>query len=291
VTGRNAAVGIGDLEMTPFVSSRFRLDGGSMFGVVPRPLWERKTPPDERNRIALTLNSLLVRSGDRTLLVEAGMGSKFTDRGTDIYALEQVDAASGLERLGVRPEEIDAVVLTHLHLDHAGGCTRLDERGDPVPVFPNAEVFVQSAEWEEAVSPHPVEKGSYLSEDFVPLERAGLLRLVEGAAEIAPGVSVERAPGHTGGHQVVRFVSGDGQALYPGDLLPTTAHLRLSWLMGWDMEPAELYDVKARMLEDAAARGTVIFFTHDPGHFCARIAPGREGEYEIIEGTALQVEG
>lgn len=284
-----SAMDIGGLRVTPFVSSRFRLDGGSMFGVVPRALWAGKAPPDEQNRILLNSNSLLVETSGAMVLVEPGMGSRYEPRQKEIYDLDEMDAVSGLARLGITPERIDIVVPTHLHLDHAGGSTTAAGSKEAFPTFPNARFFIQRAEWEAAAEPHPLEKGSYRSGDYLPIAQAGKLELVEGDVDVAPGLRVELTGGHTRGHQVVRMISGDWEAVFLGDIVPTTAHLRLTWLMAWDLEPTVTYEAKARLLADCARRGVLIFWAHDPKIAACRLREGKPGSYEVDEESAIEV--
>lgn len=277
---------IGSMKITTLVASRFRLDGGSMFGVVPRAMWEPHAPPDERNRILLNGNSLLVETGGKRILVEAGMGLKYSPRLADIYALEELEVTGVLEDMGTTPDQVDVVVLTHLHLDHAGGATLRDEAG-PRPAFPNATYLVQVAELASAVDPHPLARGSYSRDDFLPLYRRGQLVTVNGEAEAVPGVRLELTAGHTPGHQVVRFISGDEEAVYPGDLVPTAAHLRPNWLMAWDLDPRETFARKSRLLEEAARGATTLFFSHDPVLAACRISK-TDGGFEVIEGSEME---
>lgn len=279
---------IGGLTVIPVVTSRFRLDGGSMFGVVPKTLWGADAPADERNRIALSVNSLVVKTPESVVLVEPGMGQKYDEKRRDIYALENLEATSAIERAGVAAGDIDIVVLTHLHLDHAGGATRLDGHGSPVGAFPGAEFVVQESEWEAANVPLPIERGSYRSEDFTPLEEEGRLLKVHGDTQITPGISVELTGGHTRGHQVVRMSSGGDEGIYLGDIVPTAAHLRLNWLMAWDLEPGAVYDAKERLLLDAAERGLTCFFPHDPRIAGCRIEPAGRGRYRVLEDTVIE---
>ncbi len=279
---------IGSMWVSAVVTSRFRLDGGSMFGVVPRVLWEKKAPPDDRNRIALSVNTLLVRAADKLILIEPGMGSKYDRRQRDIYALEPVDADACLSRVGVAPGQIDIVIPTHLHLDHAGGSTALGAEGEALEYFPNAWFVVQEAEWEAAVDPGPLEKGSYNAADFLPLVGTGRLLLVEGTTEVAPGVRVELTGGHTRGHQVVRLRSEGEEAVYLGDIVPTTAHLKLNWLMAWDLVPQMVYAAKERLLQDAVERGVTCFFPHDPDIAGCRLARSGRGSFEVIEETIIK---
>jgi len=276
---------LGDLLIVPVVTSRFRLDGGSMFGTIPKALWEKRAPADEHNRILLNVNSLLIESGGTTVFVEAGMGSKFEGRQREIYSLSERDAAGGLRSAGVSPEKIDTVILTHLHFDHAGGSTSSAGSENPVPVFPNARFIVQQEELGAARDPHPLTTGSYDPRDFDPLIERGQIEAVEGGKEVAPGVFVERTGGHTIGHQVVRLVSGGEEAVYLGDLVPTTAHLKLNWLMSWDLEPEVLYEEKARILADAERRQVMLFFCHDPEVAASRISRETSSSYGLVENT------
>lgn len=279
---------VGDIFITPVVTSRFRLDGGSMFGIVPRVLWEKKAPADEMNRIVLNVNSLVVESAGLTILVEAGMGNKYDRRQKDIYALEECDTLTALSRAGYAPGDIDLVILTHLHLDHAGGCTVVDSTGGLAPAFPKARFVVQEDEWRSAVDPHPLARGSYIEDDFLPLSEKGLLELVRGGKEVAKGISVELTGGHTRGHQVVRFASGGSEAIYLGDIVPTVAHLPLNWLMSWDMEPELVWKEKARLLEEASRRGALVFWSHDPETAAGRVETALPSGYRLNEETLVR---
>jgi len=279
---------IGEIVITPFVSSRFRLDGGSMFGVVPKAIWRKLAPPDALNRITLNCNSLLVEAGGTRVLIEPGMGSKYDRKLKEIYGLAGCDVLSGLAALGIEPGEIDTVVPTHLHLDHAGGCTAWADPGKAVPSFPNARVVVQRAEWEAATSPHPLSAASYQPGDFTPLLEGGALELVDGVVEVAEGLRVELTGGHTPGHQVVRIRSGGSEALFVGDIVPTTAHLKLNWLMAWDLEPLVVYEARATLLEDCARRGVMVFSAHDPEIAACRLREERPGSFAIEEGSVVE---
>lgn len=281
-------IDIGDIKVTPFVSSRFRLDGGSMFGVIPRVLWERKATPDSMNRIDLNSNSLLIETGGLKVLLEPGMGSKYDAKQSELYALGDGDVIKELARLGVKPEDIDLVLATHLHLDHAGGTTASDGSHGARPSFPNAKLVVQLEELKAALEPHALSKGSYRQDDFVPLVDNGALMTVEGDVEVAPGVFVEMTGGHTPGHQIVRIDSGGQEAVYPGDLVPTCAHLRLNWLMAWDLDPRAVYAHKGRLLADCAEREALLFWSHDPCVAGCRIKTSQAGYYEIDEESVLE---
>lgn len=281
-------VELGQLKVTPFVSSRFRLDGGSMFGVVPWVLWERKAPPDALNRILLNSNSLLVETDGLKVLVEPGMGSKYDKKQRELYDLADTDVISALAGLGVEPGQIDLVVATHLHLDHVGGATGFSGAGLAEPAFANARVVVQRDELEAALDPHPLSKGSYRRDDIAPLIESGRMMVVEGEAEVAPGVRVELTGGHTPGHQLVWLGQEGRQALYVGDLVPTCAHLRLNWLMAWDLDPRTVYEQKARLLADCAARAVWVCWSHDPAVAACHLLAPRPGSYEIDEGSIIE---
>jgi len=235
-----------------------------MFGIVPKPVWEKAAKADERNRILLGLNCLLIRTGTHNVLVDTGMGDKHDARFRDLYAeAHETTVLKDLAKIGLRPEELDFVVLTHLHFDHAGGCTV--RRGSQlVPTFPNATVIIQEGMWEEALDPNPRTKGSHFQEDFVPLREAGRVRFVKGEEEITPGVRVRRTGGHVKNHQVVLVESGGRKAIYWADLLPTSAHVKPAWVMGYDLYPAEVATIKQAMVTEAAAGRWVNVFEHDP---------------------------
>jgi glyoxylase-like metal-dependent hydrolase (beta-lactamase superfamily II) len=277
------------MEITSVLTSRFRLDGGSMFGVIPKVLWEAQSSADDLNRIYLNVNALLVRTGGQVVLVEPGMGQKYDEKRRRIYALDALDAAGAIQEAGVDPGQVDIILPTHLHLDHVGGSTYRDEAGIVAPTFPHAVCMVQEKEWATAIAPGPLERGSYNPADFVPLEESGLLRIISGDVEVAPGISVELTGGHTSGHQVVRLRSSGDEAVFLGDIVPTAAHLRLNWLMAWDMEPRVVYEAKERLLTDAASRGVLCFFAHDPRIAGCRLEHS-DGGFRPIEGTIIEAE-
>jgi len=272
---------LGGLRVQGLRDGFFSLDGGAMFGVVPKSLWTLKFRADDRNRITLGLNSFLVRGEGRTILIETGIGDRLTDRLSELYGLSREEGlVAALARAGVRPEDVDVVVNTHLHFDHCGGNTRLNDEGRIVPVYPRAEHIVQKREWEDALHPNERDKGSYLADNFVPLERAGLLRLVDGETQVAPGVTVVPAPGHTLGHQAVKIESGGRTLFVMGDMVPTAAHVRTSYVMSYDLFPLETMRHKKKFYEEGSAGGWVYGFIHDPEHFFGRVEK-KEGKYEF----------
>jgi glyoxylase-like metal-dependent hydrolase (beta-lactamase superfamily II) len=257
-------VTFGDLELIPLLDGFFRLDGGAMFGVVPKPLWERRAPADERNRILLGVRPLLVR-GDRTMIIDAGIGAKMDPKSVEIYGIDRSrNLGDSLRDAGLRAADVDLVLASHLHFDHAGGFTSLDENGRLVPAFPMARYIARSAEWDDATHPHERNRASYLQDNFVPLATAGVLDLVAGDEAIMPGVRVVRTGGHTMHHQIVLIESGGRTAVFAADLIPTTAHVDEAWIMGYDLYPMDTLAFKRRFVREAIDREYLVFFEHDP---------------------------
>mgnify|MGYP003575627352 CR=1 FL=1 len=256
-------IGSFSLELIP--TGRFRLDGGAMFGVVPKVLWERVSPPDERNRIELALNCLLVRDGKRIVVVETGMGEKWGPKEREIYALRSSGGLQEeLRRRGVAPESVDVVILTHLHFDHAGGATISREPSVAVPAFPNATYYVQREEWEFATHANERTRASYLPENFQPLFKEGMLRFLQGEEEVLPGISVLPLPGHTPGLQGVLLRGGGATALFPSDLIPTVAHLPIPYIMGYDVLPLTTLETKKRVFPRALREEWRLLLVHEP---------------------------
>jgi methylmalonyl-CoA epimerase len=255
---------LGDLRLTTLHDGPFRLDGGAMFGVVPRPLWEKLSPPDERNRIQLAMRPLLVEASWGRMLIDCGAGDKMPPKLVDIYALDRSRALDhALAKVGLTSESIDIALATHLHFDHFGGATAQID-GHVRPRFAKARYLIRAAEWEDATHPHERNRASYLQEDFVPLKGAGVVDFVAGDSVIKPGVRVERTGGHTGQHQIVYVESGGRTAVFVADMIPTTAHLQDPWVMGYDLFPMDTLVFKKRFIRDAIDREYLIFFEHDP---------------------------
>lgn len=262
---------VGGLELISLSDGFFHLDGGAMFGVVPRTLWEKRLPPDARNRITVGMRPLLVR-GDRTLLIDAGCGDKMDAKSADIYGLERgyhLDHA--LADAGVTAADIDVVLASHLHFDHVGGFTQRLDDGRIVPRFPNARYLAHRGEWHDATHPHERNRASYLQENFVPLQAAGVLDLLDDDAEVMPGVRLRRSGGHTQHHQVIMLTSQNETAVFTADMFPTSAHVQDAWLMGYDLYPMDTLVFKRGFAREAIEREYLIFFEHDPAMAAGRI--------------------
>jgi glyoxylase-like metal-dependent hydrolase (beta-lactamase superfamily II) len=281
---------LGDLEFHILEAGRFGLDGGAMFGVIPKPMWEKKAPPDSRNRIAMAMNSLLIHAGGKRILVETGAGDKVNEKFREIYALEGPTLIERLRDYGCYPEDIDIVINTHLHFDHCGWNTvRNNKGGKIVPTFPRAKYYAPKGEWEYARRPSERDAISYIPDNYDPLVQSGLMTLLKGGEEIVPGISVKTFPGHTAHMQAV-IVNGrpgferarlpaapsaahkeDGAsapevaiACYISDLIPTTAHIDLTWGMSFDLYPLQTIESKKQYYAKAIPEKWVTVFTHDP---------------------------
>lgn len=258
----------------------FRLDGGSMFGVVPKALWARLSPPDDDNRIPLQTNCLLLEGGGRKVLVETGYGAKWGEKDRAIFGMEQRSVLDALAEAGVAPGDIDAVVVTHLHFDHAGGLTHLDGAGQPVTSFPRAEVIVQRQEWEDALANRSTMTRTYLRSHLDPV--ASQMRLVEGEVEVLPGIHVWPMVGHTFGQQAVRFADENGPVCFPGDVMPTVQHVGAAYNMAYDILPYTNLQSKAELLARAAREGWRLVIDHEPGWPVVRVQAGEKpGQWRL----------
>jgi glyoxylase-like metal-dependent hydrolase (beta-lactamase superfamily II) len=237
-----------------------------MFGVVPKTLWEKRTPADERNRITMAMRPLLVRpSSGPLMIIDAGCGDKMDPKSAGIYGFdrrENLDVT--MARAGVRAADIEVVLASHLHFDHAGGFTARDASGLVAPRFPHARYLVNQGEWDDARHPHERNRASYFAENYVPLQEAGVLDLRADDEVVAPGIRVRRTGGHTRFHQIIYLESGGKTAVFAADLIPTTAHVDVPWIMAYDLYPMETLEFKRAFVRDAVEREYLIFFEHDP---------------------------
>jgi glyoxylase-like metal-dependent hydrolase (beta-lactamase superfamily II) len=269
---------LGQLEFYVLLDGHVGLDGGAMFGVIPKPMWEKKIPADAKNRISLAMNCLLVRAGGKTILVETGAGDKWDAKHRDIFALDGPHLTEQLRHYGVHPHEIDIVINTHLHFDHCGGNTRV-EKDKVISAFPNARYVVQRGEYEHAKNPTERDRASYIPQNYLPVEQAGKWSLLVDDRAIAPGVELIRVPGHTANMQCVKLSGGDKTAFFFADLVPTTAHLGLPWIMGFDLYPMTTLENKKKWIPEVIREGWIALFAHDPKVPAAYLRE-RDGNWE-----------
>jgi glyoxylase-like metal-dependent hydrolase (beta-lactamase superfamily II) len=254
-------INLGDFELTAVSDGTYPLDGGSLFGVVPKTLWERKVRADNQNLVRAGLNSVIVRTGKHTVLIETGIGNKLSEKMIKIFG-QPARLMEDLGAAGLAPEQIDIVINTHLHFDHCGWNT-VRREGKVLPTFPKATYYVQEGEWRHAHE-NQRDSFSYLAENYDPLVESGQMKLLRGDQEIVPGVSVQVFPGHTRDMQAVVLRSGGKTACYISDLIPTTAHLDLNWVMAFDLYPLETIESRKRYYAQAIPEKWLTIFTHDP---------------------------
>ena len=256
---------LGDLELHLLVADRWKADGGLMFGVVPRVLWEKKKPPDGNNMIDCACVCLIARKNGRVIICETGIGNKLSEKRARQVALREPEAMlHALRRLGIMPDEVDAVVTTHLHWDHAGGLTRRDEHGEVELTFKKARHFIQRSEWDFALQPDVRSRPSYITDDFTPLaDGNALVEFLDGDAEVLPGVQIRHVGGHTPGSQVLILRSGELACAVTGDLVCLTPHLRVPWNMAADIEPLRVFEEKAKLLDEAEKHRWLVVLSHE----------------------------
>jgi glyoxylase-like metal-dependent hydrolase (beta-lactamase superfamily II) len=252
---------IGDFELTSLSDGIYRLDGGAFFGIVPKALWSKKAPSDEKNLVPTGLNSVLVRTPDNNILIETGIGNKLPEKMAHIFG-QPAGLMRALDRAGISPEKIDVVINTHLHFDHCGWNT-VRAGSHLAPTFPNATYYVQRGEWEHAHA-NQRDQVSYLHENYDPLVESGHMKLLDGDQEIVPGISVQIFPGHTRHMQAVMIEQGAEVACYISDLIPTSWHLDLNWVMSFDLYPLETIESRKRYYARAIPENWLTMFTHDP---------------------------
>ena len=259
-------------------AGRIRLDGGAMFGIVPRPLWQRRIEPDDRNRIPLAMRCLLLRGHGRTVLVDTGVGDKGDAKFDDIYGVDHGHSTllGSLAALEVAPGDVTDVLFTHLHFDHCGGATRRTAAGDLEVVFPRADLWVGERHWAWAHE-SPREGASFLSDNLDPLQASGRLRLIEDGDAPFPNVALEVVDGHTQGQVLPRVTDGERSVFYPADLVPTAAHVSPLWIMAYDIEPLATLSEKESVLGRGAREGWAVVFEHDPVTAWARLVETPRG--------------
>jgi len=279
VTTNGRRITVGDFELTMFSDGNYYLDGGPLFGIIPKALWLKKVACDEKNRVVLGLNSLLIRGGKQTVLVETGIGNKFDDRVRKVYEPE-ARLLGNLTAAGVAPDSIDIVINTHLHFDHCGWNT-VRTNGRVVPAFPRATYYAPEGEWQHGQKQYLRDRVSYISDNYNPLLESGQMKLVKEDREIIPGVSVRTIPGHTRYMQVVMIESQGQKACYVSDLIPMAAHLDLLWIMAYDLFPMEIIANKKRFYDEAIPGRWLVIFTHDPAIPWGHVKELGTGKYGV----------
>ena len=278
---------LGKFEIYPVTDGKFRLDGGAMFGVVPKVLWEQCCPADEKNRIQLGLNCLLIRAHGKNILVDTGIGNKWDAKYVDMFAIDRTPPLhASLQALRLTAEDIHVVINTHLHFDHSGGNTVREDGGQLVPAFPKARYFIQRGEFEDAARANERTRASYRHENFTPVAHVAQWEFLDGDTEIAPGVSVVVTGGHTAHHQAVKIQSEGKTAIYLGDLIPTVSHLPLPYIMGYDLYPLQTLESKRWILDQAFEEKWLLVFEHDPKVQMGYVKKDVEGKYFLEEVIA-----
>jgi glyoxylase-like metal-dependent hydrolase (beta-lactamase superfamily II) len=261
---KETEVKFGNFEIFSIVENSFKIDGGAMFGVVPKIIWERLVPADEFNRVRLDLNLLLVKTKGENVLIDTGMGDALSEKQKKIYGVEKPsELERKLSELKLTPDQIDLVILTHLHADHSGGVVKLDGLGKKIPRFPNARHIIQIKEWNDAMSPDERTTATYFTENLKLLKDFDLLELIDGEKEVAKGIKVTNTRGHTPGHQVVFIEDGNNKILCPGDIVPTASHLKIPYVASVDLFPLETMELKRKFLDMCINDGWLLAFDHD----------------------------
>jgi glyoxylase-like metal-dependent hydrolase (beta-lactamase superfamily II) len=277
---------VGDWELHSFVAGRFRLDGGAMFGVVPKAMWNNVAPADEHNRIAMVMRPLLIRGGGKTIIVDVGCGSGYGEKLSRIYAFESnVPMADSLAAFDLAPEDVTDVIITHLHFDHGGGVAYPD--GDTWKLtFPNARHHLQQDQWDHARNPTPRDKASYFPQRIDIMEREGVLELHKGEWSLARGLDLLVYHGHTPGQQLPKISGGDVTLFYCGDLVPFASHFPTPYVMAYDLQPVVTMVEKSLMLRTAAEENWILFFEHDPVVEACRITQD-DGRFSVAENVSI----
>jgi glyoxylase-like metal-dependent hydrolase (beta-lactamase superfamily II) len=276
---------IGKYKLLTVLSGLFGLDGGAMFGIIPKPLWEKTNPADELNRVTLSTRNLLLISDDKKILIDTGMGNKWDEKSKNIYRIDptlELEHTLGLN--GINSDEITEVLLTHLHFDHTGGSTK-NENGKLVPAFPNAKYFVQKKNFEWAMNPSDRDKGSYIKENFEPLVKEGVLNLVDGEIDFDNNISFRIIDGHTFAQQMIKISDSSNTILYCADLMPYASQIKIPYVMGYDLQPMITVQEKKKYLQLAADENWVLFFGHDPQFAAATVKYSEKG---IVQDKVYQ---
>lgn len=275
------------MKITQIPAGYFKLDGGAMFGVVPKTLWERKQPADSNNLCTWALRCLLVETDDRKILVDCGIGNKQDEKWRSFFEPHGDDTLEGsLLKAGVKPEDITDVFLTHLHFDHVGGAVKLDENKQPVPAFPKATYWSNERHWRWAMNPNDREKASFLPENIEPLRDAGVVQYINVAPDLVswlPGISVQFCYGHTEAMMALHLQAGDDYFVYCADLMPSSFHLSMPWVMAYDIRPLVTLKEKEQLLTNAAERNWKLIFEHDPKTACATVRMDDRGRIVLNE--------
>jgi glyoxylase-like metal-dependent hydrolase (beta-lactamase superfamily II) len=278
---------IGGYEIIPIETGRFALDGGAMFGVVPKVLWAKKNPPDDKNRIELALRCLLLKSSERIILIDTGIGLNWDDKFKTIYNVDNSEYSliESLNQHNIKPDEISDVILTHLHFDHAGGISSYKNEEFKL-TFPNARHHIQGEQWEWAMNPAEKDRASFISERFTIIKQKEKLNLLDAAGPLFKNIELMVMYGHTQGMQLVKVSDSHNTLLYCADLIPTATHIPVPWIMGYDNNPLTTISEKNRILPLAAENNWILFFEHDPTQAAARIKRTDKG-FTMDEEVAL----
>jgi len=266
------------MKLTSLDTGKLKLDGGAMFGVVPKKLWNKEYPANEDNQVTLTMRCLLIEEGDRKIIIDTGIGSKLDDKKKKIYQPEDITYLEDLlAQKNIMPDDITDVILTHLHFDHCGGSVKYNENGRPVPVFPNAKYIISNQQWEAATKPNKRERASYFNENFLPIEENRQLQLINWNMELIPGVELRLFNGHTDG-QIVPFIKYKNKTIvYVADLVPSVANIPLAWITAYDMQPLLAMEEKEAFLNEALENKYVLFFEHDIFNECCTLVDTEKG--------------
>lgn len=268
---------IGKYKLRTILSGKIGLDGGAMFGIIPKPLWEKTNPADELNRVTLATRNLLLLSDDKKILIDTGMGKKWDDKAKNIYNIDpKLDLELALVQNGIKSEEITDVLLTHLHFDHTGCSTKIDN-GKLIPAFPNAKYFVQKKNFEWAMNPSDRDRGSYIKENFEPLVKEGVLNLVDGEIQFDDNISFIIINGHTFGQQMIKISDSSNTVLYAADLIPFVSQIKIPYVMGYDLQPLVTIAEKKKYLQLAAIENWLLYFGHDPEFAIASVKHSEKG--------------